>query len=79
MPHPPYSPYLTLSNVFWLPWMKNVIKGKHFANEEEMKQKNGRNTERHQNRQGQNCFEQWKNVSIGVLHQMDSTLKVTEV
>ena len=26
-----------------------------------------------------NCFEQWKNVSIGVLHQMESTLKVTEV
>ena len=26
-----------------------------------------------------NCFEQWKNVSIGVLHQMESTLKVAEV
>ena len=26
-----------------------------------------------------NCFEQWKkNVSIGVLHQMESTLKVSE-
>ena len=25
------------------------------------------------------CFEQWKNVQIGVLHQTESTLKVTEV
>ena len=25
-----------------------------------------------------NCFEQWKKVLIGVLHQMESTLKVTE-
>ena len=26
-----------------------------------------------------NCFEQWKNISIGVLYQIESTLKVTEV
>ena len=26
-----------------------------------------------------NCFEQWEKISIGVLHQMESTLKVTEV
>ena len=26
-----------------------------------------------------NCFKQWKKVSIGVLHQMQSTWKVTEV
>ena len=26
-----------------------------------------------------NHFEQWKNISIGVLHQLESTLKVTEV
>ena len=26
-----------------------------------------------------NCFKQWEKVSIGVLHQMESTLKVTEV
>ena len=25
------------------------------------------------------CFEQWKNILIGVLYQMESTLKVTEV
>ena len=27
----------------------------------------------------QNCFEQWKGILISVLHQMESTLKVTEV
>ena len=26
-----------------------------------------------------NCFEEWKNVSIGILHQMEGTLKATEV
>ena len=29
--------------------------------------------------QFKNWFEQWKNVSIGVLHQMESTLKVTKI
>ena len=26
-----------------------------------------------------NCFEQWKKVRVNVLHQMQSTLKVTKV
>ena len=26
-----------------------------------------------------NCFEQLKNVSLGILHQMESALRVTEV
>ena len=26
-----------------------------------------------------NCFEQWGKISLGVVHQMESTLKVTEV
>ena len=53
--------------------MKKVLKGKHFADVEEVKQKNGRSPKRHQNEHFKN------NVSIGVLHQMESTLKVTEV
>ena len=42
--------------------------------------KNDKSTERHQNRWDQKLF--WavkKQVSIGILHQMESTLKVTEV
>ena len=51
MPHPPYSPDLTPSDFLLLlfPWMKKVLKGKHFANMEEVKQKNSGNTKRHQN------------------------------
>ena len=30
-------------------------------------------------REFKNCFEQWKNVSFGVLHQMENPLKVTKV
>ena len=26
-----------------------------------------------------NCFDHWKKIMIGVLHQMESTLKVIEV
>ena len=39
VPHPPYSPDLTLRDFFLFPWMRNVLKGKHFADVEEMKQK----------------------------------------
>ena len=39
MSHIPYSPELALSNFFMFPPMKKVLKGKHFANMEEMKQK----------------------------------------
>ena len=40
MPHPPYSPNLSLSDFFFLfPQMKKVLKGKHFADVEEVRQK----------------------------------------
>ena len=38
LPHSPYSPDLALSN-FFFPWMKKILKGKHFANVEEVRQK----------------------------------------
>ena len=37
MSHPPYLPDLALGNFFLFPHMKNVLKGKHFANVEEVK------------------------------------------
>ena len=59
--------------------MKKVLKGKRFADVEEGR-KNGRSTKRHQNQRIQKLFRAvGKTVSIGVLHQMESTLKVTEV
>ena len=55
---------------FFVSWMKKVLKGKHFADVEEMKQKNGTSTKRHQNWWVQKLF--WAvgkmSHSIGVLH-----------
>ena len=55
---------------------KNVLKGKHFADVEEVKQKMAETLNGIKIDEFKNCFEQWKKVSIGVLHQMKSTLKV---
>ena len=61
--------------------MKKVLKGKCFADVEVVKQKmamvkalKGIKTDTFKN-----CLEHRKNISIGVLHQMESTLTVTEV
>ena len=58
---------------------KKVLKGKHFALVEEVKQKTAEALKGIKIDEFRNCFEQWKKVLIGVLHQMESTLKVTEV
>ena len=59
--------------------MKKVLKGKCFADGEEAKQKMAEALKGIRIYEFKNCFEQWKKVSIGVLHQMESTWKVTEV
>ena len=61
------------------PWMKKVLKGKCFANVVEVKQKTAEALKGIKINKFKNCFEQGKNVLIGVLHQMERTLKVTEV
>ena len=58
--------------------MKNVLKGERFASVEEEKQKKAEMLKGIKI----DKFKSWssgKNVSIGVSHQMESTLKVTEV
>ena len=58
--------------------MKKALKGKHFANVEEVKQ----TTTEVLKDIKINELKNWaveKNISLGVLHQMESTLKVTEV
>ena len=60
MPHPPYSPDLTLNNYFLFPWMKKVLKGKHFASVEEVKQKTAEALKGLKINEFKNCFEQWK-------------------
>ena len=79
MPHPPYSLDLALSDCFLFPQMKKVLKGKRFADVEEVKQKMAEALKSIKINKFRNCFERWKKASTGVLHQMDSTLKVTEV
>ena len=61
------------------PRMKKVLKGKRVADGEEEKQKTEEGLKGIQIDEFKTCSEQWKNVLVGVLHQMKSPLKVTEV
>ena len=65
MPHPPYSPDLTPSDFLLLlfPWMKKVLKGKHFANMEEVKQKTAEALKGTKINKFKNWFEQWEKMS----------------
>ena len=78
MPYLPYSSNLTLNNFYFVfPWMKSVIKGKCLV--EDVKQKMAEALKGVKIDEFKSCFEQWKNISIYILHQMESALKVTEV
>ena len=59
--------------------MKKVLKGKCFADVEEVKQKKAEALKVIKIDVFKNCLEQWKKVSIGVLPQMESSFKVTEL
>ena len=59
--------------------MKKVLKGKCFADVEEVKQIMTKALKGIKIDEFKNCSEQWKKVSIGVLHQMKSNLKVTDI
>ena len=59
--------------------MKKILKGKCFAHVEEVKQKVAKALRGIKIDEFENYFEQWKNILIGVLHQVESTLKVIEV
>ena len=61
------------------PQMKKVLKGKGFGDVEEVKQKMPEALKGIKIVEFKNCFEQRKKVMMGVLHQMESTLKATEV
>ena len=80
MPHPPYSPDLAPSNFLFVcfPDEKSPQR-EHFANVEEVKQKTAGVVKGIKIDKFKNCLGHGKDVSIGVLHQVESTLKVTEV
>ena len=76
--HPPIDPISPGATVFVSP-VKNILKGKRFANVEEVKQKMAEALKGIEIK-FKNCFEQWKkNASMCVLCQMKNALKVTEV
>ena len=82
MPHPPYSLDLTLSDILFVclfPLMVKVLKGKHFAYVEVVKQKMVEALKGIKINKFKNCWSRGKNILICVLHQMESTLKVTGV
>ena len=79
VPHPPHSPLLTPNNTFFVLSDVKSPQREMLCQCGRGETKNSRSTKRHQNWWVQNCFEQWEKVLIGVLHQMESTLKVTEV
>ena len=68
-----------MSNYFLFPQMEKVLKGKHFTNVEEVNQKMAEALKGIKIDKFKTVLSSGKNVSIGVLHQMESTLKVTEV
>ena len=78
MPHPPYSPDFTPGKFFVSPVNKS-LKGNCFADVEEVKQKMAGALKGIKSNEFWNCFKQWKKISVGVLHQMKSTLEVTAV
>ena len=60
--------------------MKNVLKGKHFAYVEEVKQKMAEALKGINIDKFKNCFEQWKKRGDGyIAPQMKSNFKATEV
>ena len=59
--------------------MKKVLKGKRFAAVEKVKQKMAETLKGFKINRFKNCFELCKNVLIGILHEVESTLKVTEI
>ena len=61
------------------PQMKKVLKGKRFANVEEVGGSGHRSIERHQNQRVQKLFSAGEKTSIGTLHAIESILKVTKV
>ena len=79
MPHHPYSPNLAPSDFCLFPWVKKVLKGNYFANVEEVKQKTAEALKGIKMMSSKTVLSSGKNVLIGVLHQMKSTLKATKV
>ena len=78
VPHPPYSPDLALSDLL-VSLDENSPKGWHFADAGEVKQRPAETLKASASMSSVPVLSGGENVSIGIRHQMESTLKVTEV
>ena len=78
MPYPPCSPDLTLSD-FFVSLGEKSSQRETFYRCGEMKQKKTEALKGIKIDEFKSCSEQWNNISIGALHQMESTLKVIEI
>ena len=63
---------------FLFPWMKKVLEGKCFADVEEVKPKKVEALKGIKTHEFETVLSSGRNISVGVLHQMESTLKMTE-
>ena len=80
MPHAPYSCDHAPSDYFFFASPdKKVLRGKSSDDVEEVKQKMAEALKGIKLMSPKTILNSGKNISIGVLHQMKSTLKVTEV
>ena len=79
MPHPLYSSNLTPSDFFLISLVENSLQKETFCQCGSVKQKMAEALKGMKIDEFKNCFEQWRKVSISVLHQMESTLKVTSL
>ena len=74
LPHPPYSSNLTSSDIFcFVSPDENSPQREMFCQCGRREKKNGRST-----KSSKTVLSSEKKVSIGILHQMEITLKVTE-
>ena len=64
VPHPPNLPPFTHVTFYLFSQMKRVLKGKHFADVEEVKQKTAEAQKDIQIDKFRNCFEQWEKISL---------------
>ena len=75
----PIHPISSLVTFFLFPWVKKVLKGKCLAHVEEVKQKMAGALKGIKIDEFKTVLSNVKTIWIGVLHQMESILKVTEV
>ena len=82
MSHPPYSPDLNLSDCFFVSLGEKSSQRETFCDMEEVKWKTNKQMQKHWKASrltgSKPTLSSGKKVSIGVLHQMESALKMTE-